>query len=787
MKNKSLSFFMSAILLTTIIISTPATISQSDITITLEYSFSKPIIIRGGSSDGIHDSIRIEGLEKTHDTGKICLPVKPIKIIIPQGKSVDTITIKTDHKETFSERYTLESGARLIPLIEHTDIQKSDVCSISKKPVKTKEETNNLFSITGIYTWRGFNILYLSLYPVNYNEETGKVSYYSNMKVIIDFKDADKPIIGGYRGLPQDRDMVSTFVENPDDIHSYTSQYQSIGLLDTAQFLIITNEKLKMATGEKTFQDLLNSKINQGMTAKIVTIEEILENPDFSVNGKWGDNNPNNPFFQEDVSDSLLLFDDTQARIRNYIRYAYTELGTEYVLLAGDSDEIVPEDNIIPCRKLFADEEGLPLNGLLDYETDDIPSDVYYACLDGNFNDDHDMHFGESGRFNDDSDSDEADLAAEVWVGRACVDSAEEVSNFVSKTLWYEQTSDEYLKNIAFIGEYLGFPGVSAYGGNYKDYVETQVGFPERFTITKIYDREKTWDFLWLYEHLCSTSYHLINHDGHGNEYYMMKTGGDGIRYLTNEKPFFVYSHSCLTGSFDNWDCYQGYQEHDCIAEILTCEIPYGAFACILNARYGLGSEDSLESPSGAYDESFYKALFEENIRELGRASHYSKEDHIWQIDENGMRWCFYETNLFGDPSLAIKLPNTPPNKPVVQGNPQGKIGEVQYFNIYSVDNEGDDVFYFIDWGDGTTTNWTGPFATETEVMFNHTWNEKDTYFVKVKAKDVFDSESDWSTLEITMPLSKSKMSVFFSFDNPFLDKIFLYSRIKAAYLNQDK
>lgn len=53
------------------------------------------------------------------------------------------------------------------------------------------------------------------------------------------------------------------------------------------------------------------------------------------------------------------------------------------------------------------------------------------------------------------------------------------------------------------------------------------------------------------------------------------------------------------------------------------------------------------------------------------------------------------------------------------------------------VDSNGDDVFYEIDLGDGTNSGWieTGE-AT-------HKWTVKDTYGVKVKAKDILDFESD--------------------------------------------
>ena len=122
-----------------------------------------------------------------------------------------------------------------------------------------------------------------------------------------------------------------------------------------------------------------------------------------------------------------------------------------------------------------------------------------------------------------------------------------------------------------------------------------------------------------------------------------------------NPNPFFLYSHGCMAGGFDNPNGY------DCIAERFTVETPFGAFAAIMNSRYGLGSENNLNSPSLDLDESFFKALYQENIREIGRANHYAKEDNIWQINENGIRWTFYETNLFGDPEISIKNPNQEP------------------------------------------------------------------------------------------------------------------------------
>ena len=179
----------------------------------------------------------------------------------------------------------------------------------------------------------------------------------------------------------------------------------------------------------------------------------------------------------------------------------------------------------------------------------------------------------------------------------------------------------------------------------------------ESCNIRTLYDRNRSshWTKQDLKVILEDDTPHLINHDGHAYYGYNLRMVNSDVDDLENDLPFFVYSHGCMAGGFDNPDGY------DCIAEHFTVETPHAAFAVIMNSRYGLGSEDSLDSPSGALDISFYKALFEEEIHELGGASHYSKEDNTWQINENGIRWTYYETNLFGDPLLTLHLPTENP------------------------------------------------------------------------------------------------------------------------------
>ena len=428
--------------------------------------------------------------------------------------------------------------------------------------------------------------------------------------------------------------------------------------------------------------------------------------------------------------------------------------GTEYVLLGGDADVINEEENIIPLRGLFANESGLPLGPLAEEEEDDIPSDVYYACLDGNYNYDCDDHFGECADRNDHEEIDEADLYCEVYVGRACVDSEEEVSNFVMKTIAYQTSGGSYLSKILFIGEYLGYNFYTPWGGDYKDEMEYLI--PSQYTLEKLYDRddpENYWDPLELIQRLKDSPVQFINHDGHGNHDYILKMHSSSIKTLENDQFFFIYSHSCLTGSFDNWNCWSGYQEDDCIAEILTAELISGAYACILNARYGLGSEETIESPSGALDESFIKALFSENIRQLGPASHYSKEDNVWRIDENGIRWCYYQTNLFGDPHLSIKDANNAPETPTIDGPKIVIAGKEYPYTIFSADPEEHDLFYNI-YINGEMLGWQGPYPSGEEISLEIAW-PKGLNTLEVQVKDALGAHGEPAILQIWAIRSK--------------------------------
>jgi hypothetical protein len=348
---------------------------------------------------------------------------------------------------------------------------------------------------------------------------------------------------------------------------------------------------------------------------------------------------------------------DEQTMIRNFIIDAYNYWGTRYVLLGGDGDgaDVGGEsgDDIIPARGFWTgltSKECMPPN---------IPADMYYSCLDGTF--DHNGN-GTYGEPDDGPGGGEVDLFAEVYVGRAPVDSSTEVSNFVKKTLAYE--SAPFLPKALMIGEDLGWP---SWGGDFKDEVKdgcsnygyTTVGFPQPpFAVDTLYDRDypgNDWPKLELINRL-NNNPNIVNHIGHANPTSVMKLYNSDVDALTNSNYFFGYTQGCYAGSFDDrwFEPTCSYGSSDCILEHFVVD-DHGAFAFIGNSRYGWGSvSGNTNGMSQRFDRQFWDAVFGEGITKVGIANADSKEDNVGLIGNYYIRWCYYELNLFGDPAIEF-------------------------------------------------------------------------------------------------------------------------------------
>lgn len=211
------------------------------------------------------------------------------------------------------------------------------------------------------------------------------------------------------------------------------------------------------------------------------------------------------------------------------------------------------------------------------------------------------------------------------------------------------------------------------YGGTYKE--EIRLGattnnmktrkIPDTYTVSTLYDKDSA-NQEWTEEQLLSAlnaSPELINHLGHANVDKLMRLDAAKIRALSNENAFFFYSQGCYAGSFDNRNTDNKYAKEDCVAEELLVSSPTsGAFACVVNSRYGWYNSDpsSTKGPSQLYDRMFWDVAMYGSDKSLGAILAKSRQNKnlLGKFNDKTygavLRYCFYEITLLGDPETKL-------------------------------------------------------------------------------------------------------------------------------------
>jgi hypothetical protein len=465
------------------------------------------------------------------------------------------------------------------------------------------------------YFLSGHPIAFCAVCPFDYNPIKGELVYYSRVTVEIEAS-ASPRSTATLSNLKQDCHTLSRListVDNPSALPRYdapTAGYEYLIVYDTAKY--------------DQWLPLKNLYQARGMNVLMKPIQEI-------------------------IAESAGA--DTQEKLRNYITSIYAANSLRYVFLAGDTD-------VIPHRGFYAN----PGN----YVDADIPADVYYSSLDGNWNDDGDSYWGEM---------DEADLLPELAIGRFCYNTDSEISAFLAKlTDYLDSPEDSEVKSALFVGESL-YTDPQTWGGDYMDELigtcatngYTTQGTPAAWNIETLYDRTygapNSWTGTALYP-LLSEGHNFVNHMGHANVTYCMRISNTGLTTtnITNdglgENFSIIFSQGCYSGSFDNRTSSGSYTS-DCYAEKIT-GLGTAAVAMVANSRYGWYMQGSTNGSSQHFHREFLDAIFGEGIPEIGRALADSKVDNIpFTLNSGVMHWCVYDITLFGDPAMKAWT-NTP-------------------------------------------------------------------------------------------------------------------------------
>jgi hypothetical protein len=376
----------------------------------------------------------------------------------------------------------------------------------------------------------------------------------------------------------------------------------------------------------------------------------------------------------------------------------------------------------------------------------------------------YDSNHDNGGYFKDDVfitklNNDLSDLIASTFIGGSNDDYSESISVDSS--------------NYIFIGGWTGssnFPTTlnaydSSFGGGYYDGFISKLNDDLTDLISSTYTGGNQWDFcytlnldkddnVYVSGHTASLNYptsstaYCRNYQGAGGP----NIGDDAFISKFSNNLSIIHASTYLGG--DNWE--NGFSliisdngmvylagtttSSDFPAINSFCDIYKGGIkpngdifiSCFFNDLSNLYASTFL---GGSSDDGPGELIFDINGEIIVSGSTSSSDFPIFGN-------C-YDTTYNGDADVFLSkfkqgiTDNHPPNKPNIDGPKSGKPENEYTYITWTIDPDGDNVFYLFDWGDGHTSFLYGPYNSGEECSASNIWFDQGEYEVKVKAVDI--------------------------------------------------
>lgn len=603
------------------------------------YKFKQPVI---KDMNGLQ-TIELEDTRPNDAViGAPLLPVRTAKIFIPAEAIVTSISVDPGTLKSIEGFYTIQHATRPYPT-SYTG------------PIKVDKPNPDIYSSDSDYPsvitvemgsqyLCGTQIVLVDLNPVVYNPAQGQIKYYEQIKITIKTEYRDRPEgVMPLRNLPADTKQILRNIDNKDAFLSMTSVQRSQDKKSLSPEMSSTISETAEPTAARDYVVITTSGMITAFTA-LTNHRQTAAGGSFTT-------------YIMDIATILSGYagTDDAEKIRNFIIDMYTNYGTKYVVLGGDCDG-VHGSQVISTRGCYASVNG---GSGPDKDPDEyIPTDLYFGCLDGSWNNDGDALWGES---NDGIGGGDIDWQSEVYVGRIPADTYSEATAQINKIIAYE-TGASLFKTL-LVGENLDT--TPTWGGDKLDYVYS---FMNSMPKTELYDRDhasNNWPKADLLTQINSNNYDWLNHLGHGNPTWNMKLANLDVASMTNTNYFFLYTQACYSGSIDGrwWGPSAPYitPPGDCVLEDMVNSSNHGAFAIIGNSRFGWYNSGSFHSgASNLAHKEFMDAIFVDGDTRLGEANQKSKTQ--LSLSSGVYRWIAFETNLLGCPATNME-PSSGSNK----------------------------------------------------------------------------------------------------------------------------
>ncbi len=527
------------------------------------------------------------------------------RILLPAGYELDRLEAVVEGESHVATSWFVSATDDL----QRYAIQRREV---SQGEGAVRKFAHSLTYLVGVQRRRGANIAVVNIFPLRFDGEEGTLAYMTSLRLRFHLR----PVAGDAMALPYRPDpyrSVEAEVDNPEQLASYQAGSAEVaagrlcGADKSVDYVIITSNELAAYDGDGSLAELIALKSADGLSAEVVTVEQIGEAfPD----------------------------DEGAVAIRKFLREAYANWQTDFVLLVGDAA-------IVPTWS-FIDTAGGAVEPWL-------VTDIHYQCLDGEI----------AGETNAPLDAG-ADWLAEVYVGRVPVRSAEGMANWVGKLSAYRQVSaSQSSQEMLLVGGFLGLGGRADWakpqmeqirlGGTWGGVAGRGLAEHQDISIDVLYDQDRVCPMYMGHEirdQINANDYSLVHYMGHGGRTMAIKMLSEHVVELTNTVPFFAYVCGCRAGNFGQ----------DSVATDLLAG-PHGAVGVVAYSAQAVTPADSEVGYSQLLSRYFWDDAVAHWDWPAGVINTSSHERSLWMIWHSAQQIVVVSSNFLGDPAMRLAMP----------------------------------------------------------------------------------------------------------------------------------
>jgi hypothetical protein len=581
-----------------------------------------PARVRIGARHGV---TTVEAVGGTHEyaPGRPDLPWVSERVDLPSGMKVTAVEVLEVATEPGVQAARLATAPVVRPGAGPLERTAEDARYYGKDGFQPEK----LVELGHQGSLRGRQVAYLRVAPARWDARSGRLERVTGLRVRLTVEDGAPPAVVRERIVREWEDELPSGVPSraivsigdaagtgeagakPKAEPFRPLQVPSV-LGSPVEYLIVTDDAMA-----PVFQQLADWKTQTGVPAVVRTKSFIRQQYPFGA--------------------------DDAERIRLFIRDAYARWGTKWVLLGGDTD-------VIPERLAFNQSF---------YQLEHIAADIYYSCVDGNWNANGNSEFGEG--FQDEFlPGDASDLLPEVYVGRAAVSTPLEAQTFVTKTLQYTKTPAGGYENRWLLFAEVLFP--QPYTGGDIDldgaqlaedilpFTDTNPGL----TVKRLYQNHLDPSYRpgALPENKAAVmadlnlGYGLALHVGHGYRNSMSVAdqslvNADASGLTNGNKLFNLYAIDCTSSAID----------FPCIGEAFLKNPNGGAVTVVGSTRF------DFPTAGRAYQQEYFRLFFEDSVSAIGELQARQKLPFVAFSFYDGVnRWTQLTLLELGDPELRM-------------------------------------------------------------------------------------------------------------------------------------